>query len=174
MAIYVIYQQLPLQNPPKFTQNLVFLAWKYSTIWQPCFRKKKTGSNVGRQLCSGPPSFKSSLGFRPGWPHWANFRLLTFCLLGGFSTFGLLFIGPNFDLWAIVNLSSFFNYRSSQKFLDTFSRDKMYNTFVWTKHWLAYVLGEFFTNSPGHPVSDWRRPPLKFSPPRKNRDYHRN
>jgi hypothetical protein len=35
LKVHIIYEPFPIQGPPKFTQIMIFLFWKY-TIWQPC------------------------------------------------------------------------------------------------------------------------------------------
>jgi hypothetical protein len=67
----------------------------------------------------------------PGWPDWANFRLLSDCLL-----------------WAVL----LENYRSSSNFWTTLSH--CISSDFFDKIWAGNILGDFFTSSSGHPVCD--------------------
>jgi hypothetical protein len=60
-------------------------------------------------------------------------------------------IGRNFAFWAIVKICLCFeNYITSAKFLATFFHGT--NTvLILAKYGLGYILGDFFTNSSGHP-----------------------
>jgi hypothetical protein len=71
-----------------------------------------------------------SIGFQPGRPDWANFRLMGDSLL----------------------CAVFLNYISNQNGLPTLFHCKIY-VLILTKNELGYISGDFFTNSSSHPDS---------------------
>jgi hypothetical protein len=64
-------------------------------------------------------------------------------------------IGRIIACWALVYPGLFENYRSNANFGATFFRSTSY-VLIGTKHGLGYILGDFFTNSSGHP--GWHAP----------------
>jgi hypothetical protein len=68
----------------------------------------------------------------PGWPYWANFRLLGDCFLGQFYE----------------------KYSSRQKCRLLFSKIKVIYILFMARNGIGYVLSVFFTNSSGRPATN--------------------
>jgi hypothetical protein len=85
-------------------------------------------------------------------------------------------IGRIFAYWVIVYFRQFYeNYRNGSNLLDTFVHGKSYihkcilkYTYLLTKNVLGYILGDFFTNSSGHPDGV---PKLCYHVSARNRPY---
>jgi hypothetical protein len=64
-------------------------------------------------------------------------------------------LGRIFAYWAIVYFGHYFdNYRSTANYWATFLHSTSY-VLILTNTWLGYILGDFFTDSSGHPGGGW-------------------